>query len=315
MHDANHTGLRRVFTKLSLLLTLLACVMPTQVRAQANEASVPAAAAPIVVGSPDIPTMRTKLKQLYPATNVESVATTSIPGMYEIVIGRNIAYIDASAKYFIFGHMYDMPAQRDLTASRIETLMRIDFAQLPLGDAIKTVKGTGARKLAVFSDPDCPHCKVLEKSFAEMTDITIYTFLLPIAGLHPQAKSKAIAIWCSKDRSKAWDAFMLKGTLPATAATSAGTGNAVNCDTPLERNAALAQRYKINGTPTLIAADGRSLPGAMPLDRLNIWLSETTAASSGANTNVSAGANANTATTAPSAKTAPQQAADARGVK
>ena len=61
------------------------------------------------------------------------------------------------------GRMVDVRTQENLTEKRINELTRVDFDKLPLERAIVTVKGSGARKVAVFSDPDCPYCKQHEK--------------------------------------------------------------------------------------------------------------------------------------------------------
>ena len=205
-----------------------------------------------------------RLKQLYPNTQFSAVSESALPGLFEVVMGRNIAYTDAEGRYFLFGHLFDMPAQRDLTAERKDQLQRIDFGQLPLQDAIKTVRGNGSRILAVFSDPDCPYCKRLEPELAKLNDVTVYTFLMPLAQLHPDARSKAVAVWCANDRVHAWGELMLHGR---TAASS-------NCAHPVDRNIALGERLQINGTPTMIAADGRVLPGAASADQIAAWLAK-----------------------------------------
>ena len=110
------------------------------------------------------------------------------------------SYVDASGQYFMFGHLYDMKAQRDLTAERKDTMTRIDFASLPLTDALTEVRGNGKRTLVIFSDPDCPYCKKLEADIANLSDVTTHTFLMPIASLHPQARAKAISVWCAPGR-------------------------------------------------------------------------------------------------------------------
>jgi thiol:disulfide interchange protein DsbC len=46
------------------------------------------------------------------------------------------------------------------------------------------------------------------------------------------------------------------------------------CDHPIERNIQLGQRLGIHGTPTLLSADGRILPGAAPKERIEQWLQE-----------------------------------------
>jgi thiol:disulfide interchange protein DsbC len=155
-----------------------------------------------------------RLQSLYPATRFGAVNTTPWPGVFEVVMGANLAYVDESGQYFLFGHLFDMKAQRDLTAERKDAQTRVDFAALPLADAVKDVRGNGARTLAIFSDPDCPYCLKLETEIKSLTDITIYTFLMPIASLHPGARSKAIAVWCSRDRVGAWRALMLHDMQP-----------------------------------------------------------------------------------------------------
>lgn len=196
-----------------------------------------------------------RLKELYPATKISAVRESPVPGVYEVVMGRNVAYSDESGRYMIFGHLYDMQAQRDLTAEVKDELNKIDVAALPIADAIKTVRGNGKRTLYVFSDPDCPYCKRLEAELAKLNDVTIYTFLYPLVGLHPDARRKAEAIWCATDRAKAWQTFMSSGTLPDHTA----------CDNPIERNLRLGESLGINGTPTIVFADGRIAPGALPL--------------------------------------------------
>ena len=208
-----------------------------------------------------------RLQSLYPATYFGVVNATSWPGVYEVLMGANIAYVDESGQYFLFGHLYDMKAQRDVTAEHKDTLAPIDFESLPLSDAIKEVRGNGARVLAVFSDPDCPYCKRLESDLRNLTDVTLYTFLMPIASLHPSAHDKAVAVWCAKDRVAAWNATMRQDhTLPHA-----------ECPHPIDRNIALGERLGIVGTPTLVAADGRMLPGAASKAQIEAWLTRSTA--------------------------------------
>lgn len=205
-----------------------------------------------------------RLKDLYPATRIERVQTSEIPALYEVTMGKNSAYTDATGRYFVFGHLFDMNTQRDLTAERMEKQQRIDFSQLPLGDAIKTVRGKGGRVLAVFSDPDCPYCKQLEAELDKLDNVTLYIFPYPLEGLHPEAVDKAVAVWCAPDRVRAWADLMKTGKVPAKR----------NCENPIQRNIQLAQRLGINGTPTMLSADGRILPGSVPGDRIEQWLAE-----------------------------------------
>ena len=206
--------------------------------------------------------LRATLKRLYPGTAFDAVASSPVPGLSEVVMGTNVAYVDASGRYFLFGRLFDMQTQRDLTAERIEHLSAIDFGVLPLEAAIKTVRGTGSRVLAVFSDPDCPHCRTLEHALGTLEDVTVYTFLYPVEALHPGARDKAIAVWCSPDRSRVWSNLMLRGAVPPSA----------SCSHPIDRIAALAANLRVLGTPTLFAGDGRRAVGAQSGPELDAWL-------------------------------------------
>lgn len=203
-----------------------------------------------------------RLRKQYPNTSFTSVEKAPIEGLYEITMGKNIAYTDSTGRYFLFGNVYDMPAQVDVTASKRERLNRVSFPKDSLINAIKVVKGKGERQLVVFSDPDCPYCKQLEMELAKLDNVTIYTFLYPLEQLHPEAKARAISIWCNRSRANAWTDWMLLGKEPKPA----------TCLNPIADNQNLGNRFGINGTPTMISEDGRQLSGAMRADQIDRWL-------------------------------------------
>jgi thiol:disulfide interchange protein DsbC len=212
--------------------------------------------------SPEVEVQK-KLNANYPDVSFTAVRATPLPTVFEVQIGKKIVYTDSSGKYF-FPTMVEMKTKRDFGKEKEEDLARIDFKSLPLADAIKTVKGSGARSLAVFSDPHCPYCLKLENTLANVTDVTIYTFLMPLDQLHPEARAISVSTWCAKDRAEAWATLMNSKVPPATA----------SCSNPIERNLALAKKLNIYGTPALIFADGRVIPGAMDLATLENYLSK-----------------------------------------
>ena len=130
------------------------------------------------------------------------------------------------------GRVVDPKTKIDLTSARLEELNKVDFDSLPFKNAIKEERGDGSRRIAVFSDVDCPFCRKLEKeTISKLKDVTIYTFLYPLA-IHPDAMNKSKKIWCSGNKTIAWNNYMLKNTLPK---------NDGNCDTPIEENLELAR--------------------------------------------------------------------------
>ena len=261
MKKTEHRRTLRALAATAALAAALTTVPGATAYAQQSPPQTPA----------EIAALSARLQAAYPSTRFGEIRPTPWPGVFEVAMGANLAYVDASGQYFLFGHLYDMKVQRDLTAERKDTLARIEFSALPLADAIKDVRGRGSRALAIFSDPDCPHCRRLEAELKGLSDVTIHTFLMPITSLHPQARAKAVAVWCAKDRLGAWQALMTRDQVPPSA----------DCAHPVDRNVALAERLGVTGTPTLVAADGRVLPGAASAEQINTWLSRSTTSAEG----------------------------------
>ena len=50
----------------------------------------------------DVNTAKNNLAKTYPNTPFQSVTETPIAGIYQVVMGKNIAYTDEAGKYFYF---------------------------------------------------------------------------------------------------------------------------------------------------------------------------------------------------------------------
>ena len=199
---------------------------------------------------------------------IDEVSKSPVPGIYELrVNGTEIFYTDADANYLIQGNLIDTKLRRNITEERIEKLTAIAFDALPLKDAFTIVRGNGKRKLAVFEDPNCGYCKRFERDLQKVDNVTISMFLYPILSADSNEKSKAV--WCAKDKAKAWQDYMVRDV--ALAAVPAAPG----CDTSaITRNVELGKKHKITGTPTLIFADGARVPGAISSAQVEKYLSD-----------------------------------------
>jgi len=201
--------------------------------------------------------------RLGPDDTIQSVSKSPIPGLYEVNLGQQIIYSDANGDYLLLGDLVETKTRTNLTQQRLSDLNRIKFDTLPLANAIKVVKGNGSRKIAVFSDPNCPYCKRFEATLRDVNNVTVYTFLFPI--LSPDSTAKSKSIWCASDRAKSWESWMIDHKAPA------GSGQ---CDTTaLDKNLALGHQLNVDGTPTVFLVDGSRLPGAIEADELEKRLS------------------------------------------
>jgi len=199
------------------------------------------------------------LEQKFDGVSVRSVVKSPYGALYEVMFDDQIVYTDARVSFVIVGNLFDTATKKNMTDAKMRELTRVAFDTLPLDLAIKKVKGNGSRRLAIFSDADCPFCARLENELKSIDNVTIYTFLYPIDQLHPDAARKSKMIWCSPDKAKAWDSFFASGALPQ---------NNGDCETPLAATHDLGQKLKVSATPTLVFADGSVVPGALPAQRL-----------------------------------------------
>lgn len=188
------------------------------------------------------------------APKIDEVRPSAMPGLWEIRFGHEVRYTDPAGNFLIEGDLIDLKAKKNLTEERVTQLNRVDFAALPFKDALVWKNGNGKRRIAVFADPNCGYCKRFEASLQELKDVTVYTFLIPILG--GDSPEKARSVWCAKDRTATWLAWMLKNeALPKAAA---------NCDAAaIERNLALSRKINVTGTPAILLEDGNRIPGAV----------------------------------------------------
>ncbi|MDQ1924361.1 DsbC family protein [Massilia pseudoviolaceinigra] len=185
---------------------------------------------------------------------IESIKKTPYSGLYEIRAHGDILYTDKQGKYLFFGQVINTKTQRNLTKERVEQINMIKFNELPFEHALKLVKGDGKRMMAIFEDPNCGYCKRFRQTtLKEIDNVTVYTFMYNILSEDSSAKSKNI--WCSPDRNKAWDDWMLDNkAAPAAAA---------NCVNPNEKVFELGRKLRIEGTPAIFFVDGSRIPGAI----------------------------------------------------
>lgn len=203
--------------------------------------------------------VKAKMEKFIGAPVVDSVKATPYAGLYEVVLqSGELVYVDKDVKYIFTGSIIDAASRDNLTQARKNELNAIDFATLPLKNAVKHVRGKGERVIATFEDPNCGFCKRLAHEIQTMDNVTVYTFLYPILSADSTTKSKQI--WCSATPGDAWMDWIADGIKPM--------GNA-DCDTKaIDDNVELGQQLRVSGTPTIFLSDGSRIGGYVAADKL-----------------------------------------------
>jgi thiol:disulfide interchange protein DsbC len=193
---------------------------------------------------------------------VLGIADSPIKGLCEVVIEimgqMKIFYLDVDKNYLILGSLVEVANMSNKTVEaiqRIQDKKRIDIAKIPLTDALVLGEKGAAKKIVVFTDPDCPFCGQLHQTMKEIAakrkDIAFYIKFLPLE-FHKDAYWKARSIVCNKSVKMLEDNFE-KREIPKT-----------ECVTDeIENSMKLANSLGIGGTPSLILPDGRLKIGAL----------------------------------------------------
>lgn len=208
----------------------------------------------------NVDTVKTNLTKQHPNLKIENIQATEMKGIYSGSMDGQVVYVGEDTQHILIGSMFRLSDQKNLTKDLMLKQNSIDWKKLPLQDAVKTVRGTGKRQIAVFSDPNCPYCKQLETELTKLNDVTIYTFIYPI-------KTQSIAVskqvFCEKDPALAWSNLIAKGIQPSSKKT---------CANPIERNLSLGKSLALNGTPAIIFSNGFKVMGAYPAQEIEkMW--------------------------------------------
>lgn len=219
--------------------------------------------------------LRASLKLSLPELPVDQVNTSPIPGIYEIVSARKVFYVDASGRYAMLGNLVDLNVKKSLTEEKVQSLMFVDWKKLPTHIAIVKVIGAGQRKIAVFTDPECPFCKQLDVDIlTKQKNLTIYYFLYPLA-MHANAEEDSKRILCAENPDLTYIDWM-----------------ANNKKLPLQDKCKRAANLEImkkvgsevvgvEATPTIVLPNGQIVSGLIPADYLSKLITDTSPAVAG----------------------------------
>lgn len=207
------------------------------------------------------------VKKVVPNGNTVDIKESPVKGVFEVGVEskgqRGSIFLDCSGKYLV----QLMPLDAYLAQIQAQQApQKVDVSKIPLGDSITVGAKKAAKKVIVFTDPDCPYCRTLhdsiKKVIAQRPDIAFVEILYPLP-MHKDAPKKVQAILCSKSVKMLHDAFSGKMTPEPPA----------NCTTDaMDRNTALARYLNFNSTPTMVRDDGTVLPGFLPEDKLLEWI-------------------------------------------
>lgn len=199
------------------------------------------------------------------ADNVTEVAPGPFRGTWEVdaSIGGRIypLYMDYSKKYLLQGQFIRLLDGENISRLRYSDLNRVDVSSIPLGDAIVLGNASSKRRVIVLTDPSCNYCVRLHEAIKEAVrrdpEAAFYIMPYPRNPGDRFTYQKSLAAVCDKTGKVLDDAFSGKDVPPPACRSDA-----------VDRTIRLAERLRIQGTPSMILPDGRIVSGAMGADAL-----------------------------------------------
>ncbi|MDR3580924.1 MAG: DsbC family protein [Oryzomonas sp.] len=210
---------------------------------------------------------------------VKSVKPAPVKGLFELLVEKDgrtgIIYVDYAKKILMQGFAIDlatlkplMAHSQELAAEQPKQATSVDVTSLPLDNAIVIGNPKGARKLYVFTDPDCPYCREFHSELktlaASSSDIAIYIIPFPLP-MHPGAYDKARAILEAKSQDVLNKAFEGKDVPRPVKDESKAQ---------VDTNIKYGNSKEITGTPTFILPNGAIVVGGRDADTLKKMLEE-----------------------------------------
>ena len=184
---------------------------------------------------------------------ITSINETDVPGLYELVSGGSILYVNEAGTRLFEGDMIDLENRVSLTEERLGKLHMDLLVDVPADQMLtyEPENPTG-RSITVFTDISCGFCQRLHGEIDTLLEngVAVNYLLFPRAGFNTPASDALESVWCNDD--------------PQAAMTTAKSGGRVppaSCDNPIESHMALAQQVGLRGTPLIYLDTGERVPG------------------------------------------------------
>jgi thiol:disulfide interchange protein DsbC len=196
---------------------------------------------------------RVEVAAKIPGTKPDELRATPIPGIYELTRSGDIAYVTSDGKYAIAGDLYDMASNDNLTEKtrRVERTKLI--SSVPETQMVVFAPKDPKYTVTVFTDVDCTYCRKLHSQIAEYNRLGIrvrYLFY-PRTGPNTPSWTKAEEVWCSPNRKEALTEAKLGKPLHVKLCPN----------TPVAREYELGRELDVQGTPSIVLANGDMVPG------------------------------------------------------
>ncbi|MCT7592422.1 DsbC family protein [Aliarcobacter butzleri] len=214
------------------------------------------------------------LNSVIPNTKISRYEPSEIQGFYKVYLDNgNLFYVNPFNKLLVFGEIWTNKGfsitqndksqwQEELSKTVLEDINK-DFKVEDLtkvGKKITYGKGSNKYDFLIFTDPECPYCKIAEEYF-EKQNVDLYVVFKPFS-FHKNARNWSLISLSSKDIKSTMQEIR-EGNIPDIKITE-------NAKKELQNMEELANKLKVNGTPKIIVIDKKANKVIDTIDGANI---------------------------------------------
>jgi thiol:disulfide interchange protein DsbC len=189
------------------------------------------------------------------------ITESPIPGVYQVAVGSNVAYVTEDGRFLIQGELYDLETSANLT-EQTRAAARVDLLNAVPADEMIVFAAQGEPKhtITIFTDIDCGYCRQFHREIDQVNamGIEVHYLFYPRTGPNTDSWAKAEKVWCADDRNSALTRAKLGGSVPDLVCT----------DTPVGSHFDLGREVGVRGTPAVFTAGGENIGGYLPPDKL-----------------------------------------------
>ncbi|VAW55308.1 Thiol:disulfide interchange protein DsbC [hydrothermal vent metagenome] len=208
-------------------------------------------------GDDAIKQLREALAETMPQVKPTQISTTPVAGLYEVIVGSQVVYMDINARYIIEGDLFDLKTKVNVTENAKSVIRLAAIDKLGPDSMIVYTPEKIKNTITVVTDIDCPYCRRLHNEIPDYleNDVQVRYIFMPLKGAADMKKT--ISVWCSDDQQLALDI-----------AKAGGEVEDKTCKNPIKQHLKIARELGVRGTPAILLEDGTLLPGYVPVDKL-----------------------------------------------
>jgi thiol:disulfide interchange protein DsbC len=211
----------------------------------------------VVAAESAVDTLKNNLAEHVPGAKVSRIKETPIAGVYEVIVGSDIYYMDISARYIINGDLIDLATRTNFTEEAKTFNRKAKVAELGEKNMVVYTPKIVDHTITVVTDIDCPYCRRLHSEIDEYMEgkVKVRYIFMPLKG--KSDFDTTVSVWCSEDRNLALDIAKAGGELEKA-----------TCENPIDLHLKISRELGVRGTPAIILEDGSMLPGYVPAKKL-----------------------------------------------